>query len=375
MLIQKKSCIFRRSRQIVSFLTLLTTLLLLLSACASSTVDTTSPGSVTVLSSSPTAMSGATLTLYASLTQPQAQKLAQAFENYASGVTVNIVTADTGTLLTRVQAEQKVGGVKADVILFTDPSSMDILAQQKLLSTYKPAEEPLLPQTFVGNDWAGAFSINDVIIYHKGMTLPVPARWSDLTASIYRNQVEFSTPTSSDQALAFVGYLSQASGWPYFSLLRKNGAVDVASMTQVANDVAAGTVSIGVVSDELARELIDAGAAIKIAWPQDGALAVPAPVSLVTGHESLLAVKFINWLFSNAGQNAVTTLGYTPALSASTIFVATTATPTTMALTTPTTTALTTTATATRPLVAVNINQILSQRTAILQQFRTIFLT
>jgi ABC-type Fe3+ transport system substrate-binding protein len=78
-------------------------------------------------------------------------------------------------------------------------------------------------------------------------------------------------------------------------------------------------------------------------------------------------VKFINWLLSNVGQNAVATLGYTPALSTSTTFVATTATPTTTTSATPTT--------ATNPLVAVNINQILSQRAAIVQQFRTIFLT
>ncbi len=364
---QKRSRITKKLYGFTPFVALLTALLLLLAACGSTNIATTSPGSVSVPSSTATPDAAATLTIYATLTQSEGQKLAQAFESYASGITVNVVTGGTGTLLQRIAAERQIGGVKADVIMLSDPSSMDFLAQQKILSTYKPANEPLLAPAFVGTDWAGAFSINDVIVYHKGMTLPVPQQWKDLTSSAYRGQVEFSNPSSSDAALALVGYLLQKSGLPYFSALQKNGAVDLTSGTQVVNDVATGKVAVGISSDELARDLIATGAALKIVWPRDGAIPVPVPVSIVAGHESLLSEKFINWLFSNAGQQTVAALGYTPALSASQQLAIT---PTTTATTTATPTVTTTTI---DKLANLNINQILSQRSAILAQFRAIF--
>lgn len=365
MIIQKKSIITKKSNSFALFVGLLTALLLLLSACGGTNVAPGSPGSVAIPSLTSTPDPAATLTIYAALTQVEGQKLAQAFESYASGITVNVVTGGTGTLMQRIAAERQAGGIKADMIMLSDPSSMDYLAQQKVLSAYKIANKSLLAPAFVGTDWAGAFSINDVIIYHKGMTLPVPQQWKDLTLSAYRGQVEFSNPSSSDSALALVGYLSQNSGWPYFSALQKNGAADLTSGTQVDNDVAAGKVAIGISSDELARDLISTGAALKIVWPRDGAIPVPAPVSIVAGHESLLSEKFMNWLFSNAGQQTIASLGYTPALSASKQLADT---PTTTA----TKVATETTAT-TDKLAAANINQILSQRSAILSQFRAIF--
>lgn len=366
MMAQKRSKITKNLYGFTPFVALLTALLLLLSACGSTNIATTSPGSVSVPSSTATPDAAATLTIYATLTQSEGQKLAQAFESYASGITVNVVTGGTGTLMQRIAAERQIGGVKADVIMLSDPSSMDFLAQQKVLSIYKPANESLLAPAFVGTDWAGAFSINDVIIYHKGMTLPVPQQWKDLTSSAYRGQVEFSNPSSSDAALALAGYLLQRSG-SYFSSLQKNGAVDLPSGTQVDTDVATGKVAVGISSDELARDLIATGAALKIVWPRDGAIPVPVPVSIVAGHESLLSEKFINWLFSNAGQQTVAALGYTPALSASQQLAIT---PTTTATSTVTSIA---TGTTTDKLANVNINQILSQRSAILAQFRAIF--
>jgi iron(III) transport system substrate-binding protein len=308
-----------------------------LASCGGSTTSSTAP-------SAPTS-----LTVYAALTDANGKQLAKDFESYAPGTNVTVVTGGTGALLTRIKAEKASGTVHADVLLLADPTAMPALADQQILSTYKPANASQLPASFQDAHWSGAFSFNNVIVYHKGMSQPVPQTWQDLSSSTYQHQVELGDPAYSGTTLGMVGYLSQTYSWSYFSSLKKNGAITVQSTNTVGTDVAAGRVNVGITLDSVVRSLIAKGSPIDVVWPTDGAIPVPAPVSIVAGHENALSQKFVDWLFSPKGQAVVVNLGYAPALGTSNLVPANT------------------------KLANVDWAQVTKDRNSLLQQFHSIF--
>ncbi|QBD82473.1 extracellular solute-binding protein [Ktedonosporobacter rubrisoli] len=309
----------------------------------------TSCGSTGSTPASTNASTPTSLTVYAALTEANGKLLAKAFESYAPGSKVTVVTGGTGALLTRIKAEKAAGSLHADVLLLADPTAMPGLDEQQILASYKPTNASQLPASFQDAHWSGAFSFNNVIIYHKGMSLPVPSSWQDLTSGKYQNQVELGDPAYSGTTLGMVGYLSQTYNWSYFSNLKKNNAITVQSTNTVGTDVAAGRVNIGITLDSVVRALLAKGSPIEVVWPSDGAIPVPAPVSIVAGHENALSHKFVDWLFSSGGQAAVEQLGYAPALGSSSMIPAHT------------------------KLASVDWSQIVQKRTSLLEQFHAIF--
>lgn len=285
---------------------LLAALIMAVAGCGTSSSGTGSSGS-----------SPQTLTVYAALTAANGTALAQAYQKYDPSVKVNMVTGGTGKLITRIQAEKQAGGVHADVLLLADPTAMPGLNSEQVLASFTPSAASSLPAGFTGTNWAGAFSFNNVIIYHKGMSLPVPQSWQDLTKSTYHNQIELGDPAYSGTTLGMAGYLSQQYGWSYFKDLKNNGATVVQSTNTVGTDVASGRVDVGISLDVVARDLIAKGSPVQIVWPTDGAIPVPAPVAIVAGHNTPASQKFVNWLLSSQGQQEVVKLGYAPAIGSS----------------------------------------------------------
>lgn len=290
-----------------------------------------------------------TLTVYGALTSANGDALAKAFEAYDANAKVNIITGGTGDLVTRIEAEAKAKSLHADVVLLADPTVMPNLANEHILSSYKPASATNLPSSLQGQDWVGAFTFHNVIIYHKGMSLPTPTSWTDLTKATYKGQLELGDPSYSGTTLGMVGYLSSKYGWRYFQDLRQNNATTQSSTNTVGTDVASGRVDVGISLDSVANSLIAQGSPVGIVWPKDGAIPVPAPVSIVAGKENALSKAFVDWLLSPAGQSEVSHLGLAP-VSGSSNLVPQNAT-----------------------MASIDWSQIGQQRTTTINQFESIF--
>ena len=258
-----------------------------------------------------------TVTVYAALTQQNAQALAKAFEAYDPAARVQVVTTGTGALVTRLESEAKAHAIGADVVLLADPTAADALAALGILSPEKPSAASHLPISDQGADWVGAYVFHDVIVYHKGMSLPVPRTWRDLTSAAYKGEVEIGDPSYSGTTMAFVGMMESRYGWKYFETLKQNGAAVQSSVKTVADDVASGKVDVGMTNDSAAFTLVKQGSPIAVVWPQDGAIVVPGPLAFVKGHETPVAKAFANWLLSPAGQKVVASVGLSPVVGAS----------------------------------------------------------
>jgi iron(III) transport system substrate-binding protein len=281
-----------------------------------STKNTSSNSTNTANTESSTQPSG-TLTVYGALTTANGQAIAQAFEAYDPKAKVNMVTAGTGKLITRINAEHQAGGVKADVLLLADPTVMDPLRKQDILASYTPPEAAKLPSSLKGTDWVGAFTFHNVILYHKGMSLPAPTSFKDLTKPAYKGQLEMGDPGYSGTTLGMVGYLSSKYGNSYFQSLKQNQATVVSSTNTVGTDVASGREDVGITLDSVANPLVKKGSPVVEVWPSDGAVPVPAPISIVQGKDNSLSEAFVNWMLSPEGQKVVASVGLAPALGAS----------------------------------------------------------
>ena len=178
----------------------------------------------TALSAAATSAAAPTgdLTVYAALTQDNGDAMAKAFMTAFPAVHTTMVTGGTGALVTRIAAEQKAGGVKADVIFLADPTAMDALASSGALSNDVPAAASGLPQGLTGKDWAGVLTFQNVIAYRQGISNP-PADWSDLTKPGLKGKVVIADPSYSGTTFGEAGALSSKLGWQYFQDLKTNG--------------------------------------------------------------------------------------------------------------------------------------------------------
>ncbi|MCS7003106.1 MAG: extracellular solute-binding protein, partial [Dehalococcoidia bacterium] len=206
---------------------------------------------------------------------------------------------------------RRAGGVRADVILLADPTAMNQLRDNNVLSDYVPAAAANFPAGLRGNGWVGAFTFNNVIIVRQGG--PTIQDWSDLTRPELRDRVMIADPAFSGTTLGMVGHLSNQLGWDYFRTLQRNGARTTQSTNTVGTEVAQGSVIAGITLDSVARDLVQRGSPVQVVWPTSGAVPVPAPVGLVRGRgESVVGRAFVDWLVSPEGQQELEKLGYVP---------------------------------------------------------------
>ncbi len=275
---------------------------LIAAGCGSGGASTASAGSQTGASASGSGGLTGKLTVYAALTAANGKALQDGFQTANPGARVSILTSGSGALLSRVEAEQKAGGVNADVLLLADPTAIAGLDSQGLLSHTLPPAAASLAASLRGPAWFAPFTFNNVLLAHKGMTEPEPKDWPDLTHAVYKGRVELGNPGYSGTTLAMVGVLSAKLGWSYFTDLKKQGAAVVQSTNTVGTDVASGAKLAGISLDAVGRPLVSKGSPVDMIWPSSGTITVPAPAALVKGKESALSQGFLAWLLTAPAQ-------------------------------------------------------------------------
>ncbi len=255
-------------------------------------------------------------TIYAAVTAANGTALQDAFHTAFPNETISIVAAGTGKLVTRMEAEEKAGGVRADAMLLADPTVMPQLASDGILGDYVPSAASQLPAGNSGQGWFGPLDFYNVIVYKDGLT-PVPKDWSDLTNPAYKGKIEIGDPSYSGTTLAMAAEMPKLAGADFFTKLKANDVKIVQSTNTVGNDIASGARPIGITLDSVYRPLKEKGSPVTIVWPASGAIPVPAPAAMIKGSTNPVAKNFLDWLLTTDGQAELAKLGYSPALDSS----------------------------------------------------------
>lgn len=279
---------------------------LLLVACSATSSGSGSPGAPD------SATPGPTVRLYTSYSQPEVDALVAAFHAVEPTVGVEVFRAPTGQLNARIAAEERSGGVRGDVLLLSDPLSMQQYAARGMLRRWSPPEAHVVPPEARSDTFWGVTTSNVVVVHRPGEG---PVSWQDLTDPRYRDGVALPDPSFAGSAFGALGYFALADGYglDYYRRLKANGAVQVQAPGDVITGVAEGRFVAGMTLDFLARAAIAKGSPLQVSAPAPGAVHLFAPVAVFqasTRAES--AESFAGFLLTRPAQQVLADLDRHP---------------------------------------------------------------
>ncbi len=253
------------------------------------------------------------VTVYTSVTQETVDAVVEAFSLEHPETTVDVFRAPTGELTARIAAEQREGGIQADVIWLTDPLSMQQYDADGLLGNFTPADVEQVPVEFRSDRFWGTRLLSMVIVEQAGLNPPLRG-WRDL-ADPAVGVVAIPDPAFAGSALGAMAYLAMADGFgfDFYARLAANGGVQVNSPGDVVTGVAEGQFAAGMTLASSARAAIAKGSPIEIIWPEPGAIVIYSPIGIFASTTRPTAAgAFVDLVLSVAGQEAIAGTGWQP---------------------------------------------------------------
>lgn len=254
----------------------------------------------------------ATVRLYTSYSQPEVDAVLAAYRAARPGTQLTVFRAPTGQLDARIATERRSGGVRADVLLLSDPLSMQQYAAQRLLRRWSPPEAGAVPVESKSDSFWGVTTSDVVVVHRPGAG---PRGWQELTEPRYRGQVAIPDPNFAGSAFGALGFFALAPGFglDYYRRLKANGAVQVPSPGDVITGVAQGRFQVGMTLDFLARAATATGSPVQQSAPLPGGVRLYAPVAVFAAspHPSS-AEDFAGFLLTKAAQQALARLDRHP---------------------------------------------------------------
>ncbi len=255
--------------------------------------------------------SGATVRIYTSVTQDTVDAVVAGFAATQPGVTAEVFRAPTGELAARIAAEQRSGGLEADVLWLTDPLSIQQYARDGLLRSWVPGNVEAVAAEYRTETFFGTRLLNLVIVAGADAGAP-PGDWRDLTT--VDGGVAVPDPAFAGSAFAALGFfaLDPRYGPDFYAALRDNGAVQVRSPGDVVSAVAEGLYAAGITLDRTARGAVDDGSPVVLVWPASGAITLYSPIAVVEGPGVAAAEAFVEYVLTEEAQEAIAASGWQP---------------------------------------------------------------
>ena len=254
------------------------------------------------------------VTVYTSVTQDTVDAVLTALAEVNPGLSVEVFRAPTGELDARMAAEQRTGGIGADVLWMTDPLSVQRYEADGLLAPLEGEAFDVVPDAYKGETFVGTRLLNLVIVTGWDVD-PKPASWADLADPVAAGPVAMPDPGFAGSAFAALGYFgtSDEYGMDFYQALKDNGVVQVSSPVEVLTGVAEGNYAAGITLDKVVRSAVEKGSPIELVWPEPGAIALFSPAAVVASSDDTAAAQaFQEFLVSPEGQSAIASTGWQP---------------------------------------------------------------
>jgi iron(III) transport system substrate-binding protein len=269
--------------------------LLMLAACAMAAPSKTSSTTSGTLS----------ITLYTCANDDTVEAVIKNFQAGHAGTMVDLFRGTTGALNARVASDVADGGLKADVIWACDPLTMQDYVTQGLVGGWTP--ETKIAADLRTSDYVGVTTLYVVAVGRDGSVLP--ASWNQLRDSA---KVAIPDPRVSAVALGALGYF----GTPFYTALKRKGAVQLGTPDEVTEGVAQGTYDVGMTVASSAYHAAETDSGLAVSWPWPGAIAIYGPVALSKTTKNVDAAQaLMSYLTSKEGQTVIGAAGSYPTLA------------------------------------------------------------
>jgi iron(III) transport system permease protein len=209
---------------------------------------------------------------------------------------------------------------------FSELDSSGLLTQVRLpseIDSSLPTEIQGIPLRSKENTWFSVSISTFGIIYNtralSTLNLPLPSTWDSLGSPEYYGQIGAGDPRKSGSMHAIFEIILQGYGWDRgWQLIRKiarNVRNFSASATQVGKELALGEITVGIVIDSYASELIRRLGSHNLSFvvPRDFPALSGDAIAVVKGAPNLdLSQDFVAFALSEAGQRLISAPKGTP---------------------------------------------------------------
>lgn len=238
-----------------------------------------------------------------------------AFEK-ETGITVELISAGTGELFKRLQAEKD--DPYADV-MFGGGASNFFINPDLFMDYVSPNAEHIIEgRDFADHDYmTSTVSDGSVLLVNTNLIGDIKIEgYADLLNPELKGKIAAADPASSSSAftqltnmlLAMGGYDSDEA-WDYVAELIKNLDGKVGSSSgAVHKSVADGEYVVALTYEDPAADYVRSGAPVEIVYPVEGTVFLDAPAAIIKNANNVEnAKKFIDFVISKEAQDALGT--------------------------------------------------------------------
>ena len=237
-----------------------------------------------------------------------AAKLIQTFNEKNSDISVDIISAGVGELLTRIKAEK--GNPRGDIFMGSSVEAFDSAVE--MFTPYETAESAKYSPDVIGpNNAYFGFSMPLQAFIVNRKLLPAgtaPQSWMDLGDPKFKGKILMANPSLSGSAYAQLAQMLQLHGWGLIEKVVQN-ATFVTSSKLVYQNVAKGEMAVGITGDYNVIKMRDNGANVDAIYPSEGTgLRFDANGIIKGGPNLENAKKFIDFLNSKESHELMVSL-------------------------------------------------------------------
>lgn len=239
----------------------------------------------------------------------------------ATGYDVEVVSGNSAEIMSRIAAEK--GNPQWDVVWIDSMYDVYNLAGDgELMTDFEPENAVNLTdfsKTLVPENkcmYPTDIHAAGVLVYRNDVwsEADAPKTFADLTDEKYKDQVGMADPGVAAPAYPLAAYfmdtLGLEAGEEYFTTLFDHGLKVFPKNPQVVQALAGGDISIAMLQETNAYDMVASGEPITIIWPEDGAPGSTrvAAISAQSGQPEI-AKMFVNFLLDAKTQQALVDTG------------------------------------------------------------------
>lgn len=239
----------------------------------------------------------------------------------ATGYDVEVVSGNSAEIMSRIAAEK--GNPQWDVVWIDSMYDVYNLAGDgELMTDFEPENAVNLTdfsKTLVPENkcmYPTDIHAAGVLVYRNDVwsEADAPKTFADLTDEKYKDQVGMADPGVAAPAYPLAAYfmdtLGLETGEEYFTTLFDHGLKVFPKNPQVVQALAGGDISIAMLQETNAYDMVASGEPITIIWPEDGAPGSTRVAAISAQSEQPeIAKMFVNFLLDAKTQQALVDTG------------------------------------------------------------------
>jgi len=211
------------------------------------------------------------LSIWVAASPEEGQSLIQAFKQHYPNISVDMIRAGSGELLTRLNAEQP--NPSGDILLGIAKEAIE--GNYELFDAYKSKnhndipdglkDDAEVPKYYGYSMPLQAFMINTELLESEDY----PRTWKALADPKYKGEIVMANPALSGSAYSQVFQMNELYGFDFLKELVPN-VIFVTSSSLVPEGVARGEYAIGITGEYNIADHIDQGSPVTAVYPEEG---------------------------------------------------------------------------------------------------------